>query len=135
MFSMKPKLSSISGVLCLVENLDQTVDFYEKVGLFFRQREETHATGYVNWFWVEFVQKDKAEETVFKATSDMVGNTPGAGVFLHMSVEDVDAYYQYLVEQGLKPSSKPRDFPWGRREFVVRDPDGYKIVFFKKLKK
>lgn len=132
---MKPKLASISGLLCLVENLDQTVEFYEKVGLFFRVREKTHAVGYVNWFWVEFVQKDSAEETVFKATADMSGNRPGAGVFLHLSVEDVDAYHYYLLQQGLKPSGEPRDFPWGRREFVVRDPDGYKIVFFKKLKK
>lgn len=33
---------------------------------------------------------------------------------------------------GMKPSSEPRDWPWGRREFVLRDPDGYKLVFFKK---
>jgi catechol 2,3-dioxygenase-like lactoylglutathione lyase family enzyme len=132
---MKPKLSSVSGVLCLVEDLDKTIDFYDKVGLDFRQREETYATGYVNWFWVEFVQNDSAEDKVFKATSDLKGNSPGAGVFLHLSVEDVDAYYEYLQKEGLKPSSEPRDFPWGRREFVIRDPDGYKIVFFKKIKK
>jgi len=47
-------------------------------------------------------------------------------------VDDADASYQEVVAKGIKPSSEPRDWPWGNREFVVRDPDGYKLVFFQK---
>jgi uncharacterized glyoxalase superfamily protein PhnB len=51
-----------------------------------------------------------------------------------LSVDDVDSTYQELVDKGLTPSSQPREWPWGNREFVIRDPDGYKLVIFKKLK-
>lgn len=27
----------------------------------------------------------------------------------------------------------PRDWPWGNREFVLKDPDGYKLVFWHEL--
>jgi hypothetical protein len=32
----------------------------------------------------------------------------------------------------LKPEDVPKDIPQGRREFMLRDPDGYKLVFFTK---
>jgi hypothetical protein len=33
---------------------------------------------------------------------------------------------------GMKPEGQPEKRPGGGREFVLRDPDGYKLVFFKK---
>jgi hypothetical protein len=42
-------------------------------------------------------------------------------------IDYVDAYYRDLIAKGLKPSSEPRN-----REFVICDPDGYKLVFFNK---
>ena len=56
----------------------------------------------------------------------------GAGIFLYLSVENVDEAYKDLIAKGFNPSSEPRDWPWGNREFVIRDPDGYKLVIFKK---
>jgi len=32
----------------------------------------------------------------------------------------------------LKPATKPQDQLWGNREFVIRDPDGYSLVIFKR---
>ena len=55
-------------------------------------------------------------------------------MFVYISVDDVDEFYRGLAQKGLKPSSEPRDWPWGNREFVIRDPDGYKLVFFKRNK-
>lgn len=57
----------------------------------------------------------------------------GAGHFLYIKVDDVDEFYEGLKEKGIKPSSKPRDWPWDNREFVIIDPDGYTLVFFKKM--
>ncbi len=51
------------------------------------------------------------------------------------SVENVDDYYKQLLDKGIKPSSEPKDWEWGNREFVVKDPDGYRLVFFNKVKK
>jgi hypothetical protein len=38
-----------------------------------------------------------------------------------------------VQEDGITPSTEPKDWPWGQREFVVRDPDRYKPVFYLKL--
>lgn len=52
---------------------------------------------------------------------------------IYLIVDDVDETYKELLEKGLKPSSEPRDWPWGNREFVIRDPDGYKLVFYREI--
>jgi len=128
-------MNSISGLLFFVEDLDKTIEFYEKVGFQFAERTSPDSvTGRLNWFWIEFVSKDKAEPSVFQKEIDADnGEHVGAGLFVHISVQDVDDFYDGMLARGLKPSSKPKDFPWGRREFILRDPDGYKLVFFKKL--
>jgi catechol 2,3-dioxygenase-like lactoylglutathione lyase family enzyme len=57
---------------------------------------------------------------------DLRGIKRGAGVAVHLSVDDADAYHAELVSRGVKPSHAPEDKPWGR-EFSVHDPDGYEI--------
>jgi hypothetical protein len=36
------------------------------------------------------------------------------------------------VSKGMNQTSEPQRRPSGNREFVLRDPDGYKLVFFQK---
>lgn len=62
--------------------------------------------------------------------ADALGAAKGLGAYLYVRVDDVDATYRRLTEQKLTPSSQPRDWPWGNREFVIKDPDGYKICFW-----
>ena len=59
-------------------------------------------------------------------------NNKGCGTYLYLTVENVNEVYDALLSAGLKPSSESRDWPWGNREFVIRDPDGYKLVIFKR---
>lgn len=126
------KIVSVSGIVRPVEDLSKTIEFYEKLGFLFKEKNPDFAKAYVNWFWIEFVDVQKMEATVFKKQVSEDGRLGSSGDFLHVSVDDVDEFYEHVVSKGLKPSSEPQDFPWGRREFVIRDPDGYKLVFFKK---
>jgi uncharacterized glyoxalase superfamily protein PhnB len=87
-------------------------------------------TAYLNWFWIELLLEDKIVTNEFK--EDIKVTRKGAGQYMHISVENVDDYYKKLVTKGLKPLSEPQDYPWGSREFVIQDPDGYKIVFLKR---
>ena len=48
-------------------------------------------------------------------------------------VESVDAMFEHLVAQGLKPAFSPRDAPWGERYFHIVDPDGHEISFARPL--
>ena len=126
-------MNSISGILFLVKDLDKTAEFYEKLGFNFKTRTPEYATAYLNWFWMEFVAQDKAEKSVFQKEADIDSEHKGAGLFVHISVQNVDEFYEAMLAKGLKPSSESQDFAWGRREFVIRDPDGYRLVFFQKI--
>jgi catechol 2,3-dioxygenase-like lactoylglutathione lyase family enzyme len=124
------KMKSVSGIVCYVEDAKKTAEFYEALGFEFKKREENRVTIKLNWFWMDFLQIDAELKSEFQKEANL--ENKGAGHYLYISVENVDEAYQDLISKGLKPSSEPRDWPWGNREFVIRDPDGYKLVIFKR---
>jgi catechol 2,3-dioxygenase-like lactoylglutathione lyase family enzyme len=115
------KVNSISGLTCYVRDLARTAQFYETIGFRRGKEESDRVTFYVNWFFVTLVAQDQAE-----------GQTNGAGVFLYIKVDDVEDFHKALLSKGLKPDGEPERQPSGNREFVLRDPDGYNLVFFQK---
>jgi catechol 2,3-dioxygenase-like lactoylglutathione lyase family enzyme len=121
------KMKSVAGLLFYVKDLQKTAEFYTKLGFLLDKKDEVSLKVRLNWFWLDFVDQAKAE---FDVESEL--SHKGSGVFTYISVENVDKFYQDLLAKGLKPSSEPHDWPWGNREFVLRDPDGYKLVFFKR---
>lgn len=124
------KLKSIAGIVCHVKDMQKTAAFYEALGFQFSKRESDHISIRLNWFWIDFHLQDKEDKPEFIKEANL--SNKGAGLYLYISVDDVDDCYKDLLSKGLKPSSEPRDWPWGNREFVIRDPDGYKLVFFKR---
>lgn len=124
------KMKSIAGIVCYVKDIKKTAKFYRALGFQFKKREPNHISIYLNWFWIDFLSINKENKSEFRKEANL--SNKGAGLFLYISVEDVDEFYKVLLSKGLKPSSKPRDWPWGNREFVIRDPDGYKLVIFKR---
>jgi catechol 2,3-dioxygenase-like lactoylglutathione lyase family enzyme len=124
------KIKSVSGITCHVKNLNKTAAFYETLGFDIKKRESDHMTAYSNWFWIDFLAIGKDERT--KSSKDVKSADRGAGLFLYLSVDDVDGFHKELLAKGLKASTKPQDQPWGNREFIILDPDGYKLVIFKR---
>lgn len=59
-------------------------------------------------------------------------SSKGAGMFIYLSVDHVDEFHKHLVSKVLKPSTRPQDRPWDNREFIIRDPDGYRLAIFKR---
>src|SRR6266404_4629690 len=112
------KLNSISGLVFKVKDLEATKRFYEGLGLRIESKGN-YNVAYVNWFWIEF----------HKGNSD----NQKTGSFLHISVKGLDEYYKELIKKDFKPLGEPRDLPFGRREFELNDPDGYKLTFFEKI--
>ena len=124
------KIKSVSGITCYVKNLSKTIKFYETLGFETKKKDAYHATLYSNWFWIDFLAIAKNERDEFIKGADLANR--GAGVFLYLSVDNVDEFYKDLLSKRLKPSTKPQDQPWGNREFILRDPDGYNLVIFKR---
>ncbi|MBI4128619.1 MAG: VOC family protein [Parcubacteria group bacterium] len=105
-------------------NLGQTARFYEQLGFTVEKTADTVRIK-LGDFTLAFIDEN---QTPIKKEA---GVTPkGVGVFTYIEVENVDTYFQSLKEKGIPTSSEPRNWPWGKREFVVRDPDGYKLVFY-----
>ena len=105
-------------------------EFDGALGFETRKQDAVHATLYSNWFWIDFLALGKIERAEFTKGADLTNK--GAGVFLYLSVDDVDEFHKSLLAQKMKPSTQPQDQPWGNREFIIRDPDGYQLVIFKR---
>jgi catechol 2,3-dioxygenase-like lactoylglutathione lyase family enzyme len=124
------KISSISGYTCYVQDLDKTAAFYETLGFRPGKRDGNTVTMYVNWFSVTFVSAPDEDKPGFQKEAH--AEPRGSGLYINIKVVGVDDFYQMVLDKGMKPSSEPHDWPHGTREFVLRDPDGYKLVFFEK---
>ena len=126
------KIKSVSGISCCVQDLDRTAEFYERLGFEIRKREAAHITAYSNWFWIDFLAMGPGNEERAECSEAANLSDRGAGQSVYLSVENVDEFYKSLLSTGLTPSTEPRDQPWGNREFILRDPDGYRLVIFKR---
>jgi catechol 2,3-dioxygenase-like lactoylglutathione lyase family enzyme len=115
------KVNSISGITCQVEDLARSAEFYETIGFRRGKEEADRATFYVNWFFVTLVDQDGAGV-----------RAKGEGLFLYIKVDDVEEFHQAVLSEGLTPAGEPERQASGNREFVLRDPDGYNLVFFQK---
>ena len=117
------KIKAVSGLTFSVKNLKKTVAFYEALGFECRKLDETHAALYSNWFWIDCLVIGRDE----RATAEK-----GNGTRVFLSVDNVDEFYEYVISKKLKPATKPQDQPWRNREFLLRDPDGYNLVIFRR---
>lgn len=126
------KMKSIAGIVCYAKDIKKTASFYKKLGFIIDEQKPDHLSVRLNWFWIDFEAQDKEDKPDFQQEAHL--ENKGAGLFLYISVDGVDEFYKGVLEKGFKPSSEPRDWSWGNREFVLRDPDGYKLVFFQKTK-
>lgn len=119
-------LKAINSILFYTANPEATADFYRKLGFEVGSRSGS-ITARIGGFELVFVDKNKAE-----FTKEAQMEPKGTGVFVYVEVENVDEVHRTFVENGLFAST-PRNWPWGNREFVVKDPDGYKLIFYRKL--
>jgi catechol 2,3-dioxygenase-like lactoylglutathione lyase family enzyme len=126
------KLKSAAGIVCYVKSVLRTVRFYEALGVSFKKKTPRGATGYINWFWIELLKNSVVERPGHRRRASVPMR--GAGQFLCLNVENVDAAFKGLKRRGLKPLSDPVDRPSGIREFLIRDPDGFHIMIFSRVR-
>jgi catechol 2,3-dioxygenase-like lactoylglutathione lyase family enzyme len=131
MYNDGMSMKSVSGLVCYAKDVMKTADFYETLGFIVQDRSPEHASVRLNWFWIDFLAADKEDKSEFLEEARQMPR--GGGQYTYIKVDDIDGFYQQITARGLQPSSEPRDWPWGNREFALRDPDGYKLVFFQKL--
>lgn len=117
-------IKRLHSTLFYAKDLDVTVEFYKNLGFDIQKSGDT-ARIKMGDFTLSFIDENK---TPIKNES---GKEPkGLGIYTYIEVENVDDYFNTIKEKGIVSRTEPRDWPWGKREFVVKDPDGYKLVFY-----
>ena len=115
---MKPK--SVSALVYKVIDLEKTVAWYEGLGFKAGKNDDGRmATVYVNWFSMEF------------HVANDIDDSPKDGPMVLVSVA-VQEFYDAAVAAGYEPESELQKTVNGRIEFSLRDPNGYRMVFFEK---
>ena len=114
------KINSVSGITYHVRDLARSAEFYESLGFRKGAEEPDRVTFWSNWFFLTLIAAKQRK------------GANGAGAFTYVKVDDLDAYHEAVVAKGLSPEDEPHATNGGRREFVLRDPDGYNLVFFEK---
>ncbi len=107
--------ASLDHLFVLVGDLDRSVAFYKRLGF-----RANRWNGYVRlaggdgiWFGME-----QGEPRV------------GTTIELVIRVDDVDAAFRGLREEGVTFEGEPADQEWGARHVWLRDPDGNRISLF-----
>jgi|YNPNPStandDraft_1061719.scaffolds.fasta_scaffold176343_2 catechol 2,3-dioxygenase-like lactoylglutathione lyase family enzyme len=123
-------LRNFNSVQLLVRDVGVSVAFYgDVIGMDINYEEPHFAIVAVGDFRI--VLHTEPEPARRRNTNRADGQPrKGEGATLQFEVEDVDAFHQALVEQGVSPLTEPTDQAWGWREFAVADPDGYRLVFW-----
>ncbi len=94
------KMKAVSGIVHYVKDTAKTADFYEKLGFVMTKREADHVSVRLNWFWMDFHPQDMENKPEFQEEANM--DNKGAGLFLYVSVDDVDEFYKDIVAKGFK---------------------------------
>lgn len=119
-----------TNLLLWVQANELSAKFYKKLGFELLESDDYQSVVQLGSFQITLV--NMRDEEPF--THDSLAGQKGLGMYVYIAVPDVDAFCQDLVARGLTPTTKPRDWPWGNREFIVKDPDGYKLCFWQPLK-
>jgi catechol 2,3-dioxygenase-like lactoylglutathione lyase family enzyme len=117
----------IHSILFFCKDLNKTAQFYETLDFTVSKANDAVRITFGD-YKLAFMDENK---TLIKTDAD--AGLKGVCIYIYFEVENVDAFYQTLKEKHIMTSSEPKDWPWGKREFAVRDPDGYKLIFFSKI--
>ncbi len=112
-----------------VPDVDASVAYYVAAFGFTLIRAEPHGTG-AHVFAilvrgeVEFMFMD---ERFYVGADHALDDRRGSGADIRVLVDDVDAVYAKACEAGATIAHEIADRDYGLRDFIARDPDGYRV--------
>jgi catechol 2,3-dioxygenase-like lactoylglutathione lyase family enzyme len=110
-------INSFAAVLT-VSNLDASLQYYVDVLGF---REEFRFGNYAGLI------RDECRIHLSQQGNPNSG-TPGTGA-VYIFCDEVDAYFALISSRGARVDGEPKDYPYGLRDFIARDPDGNMLTF------
>jgi catechol 2,3-dioxygenase-like lactoylglutathione lyase family enzyme len=111
-----------SRAVLAVQDLATSTRFYTDV-LGFR-RDPVDAKGW------SFLSRDSFKLMLGECADEIAaGETGNHSWFVRLTVEGLDEYHREIASRGAEVIAEPADKRWGLREFVIRTPDGHRIMF------
>jgi len=120
----------ITNLLFWVQENKLSEKFYKKLGFEILQSDDDHSVVGIQGFAIDLVSM--RDDTEF--SHDSMSADKGRGMYVYINVADVDSKYKELIGLGLRPATGPKDWNWGNREFILKDPDGYKLCFWQPIR-
>jgi len=121
----------ISHLLLWTQENKLSEKFYKKLGFEVLHSDDERSVVTLNGFQIELV--NIRDEAPFER--DAMAAEKGRGMYIYVLVDDIDNTYSRLQKNGITPYTEPKNWEWGNREFIVKDPDGYKLCFWQKGKR
>ncbi len=104
-----------------VRNLERSARFYLDVLGF--TEDPIRAPGW------RFLSRDAFHVMLGECPDEVAAEQTGNhSWFVHLMVEDVDEFFREVRARGAEIASPPVDRAYGLREFILRTPDGHRLV-------
>ena len=104
-----------------VSHLSKSIDWYSALGF------EVELEGVKDDNGFQWVSMGLDGRTIWLLREDIsrhVADCPPR-ITLYLQVDNVDRFYNQLVDRGITPDARPQNQWYGLREFLLYDPDGY----------
>jgi predicted enzyme related to lactoylglutathione lyase len=116
-----PRIIDARSVLA-VQDLEISTRFYIEVLGFHRDPIDSKG-------W-SFLSKDSFKLMLGECADERPASETGNhSWFVRLTIEDLDEYHREISSRGAQVIAEPADKRWGSREFVIRTPDGHRIMF------
>lgn len=122
-------IMKFTNLLFWVQENHISTKFYKKLGFEVIHNEDTHSI--VRLGNLEITLVNIRDETIF--AHDSMNSEKGKGMYIYIRTENVDKLYNKLCDKSMRTATKPKDWDWGNREFILKDPDGYKLCFWQPI--
>jgi predicted enzyme related to lactoylglutathione lyase len=111
-----------SRCVLAVRELDISTRFYIEVLGF--QLDTVDAKGW------SFLSKDSFKLMLGECADEIAASETGNhSWFVRLTIDGLDEYHREISSRGAEVIAEPADKRWGLREFVIRTPDGHRIMF------
>ena len=117
-----------SRCVLAVQDLKTSTQFYTEV-LGFRL-DPVDAKGW------SFLSRDSFKLMLGECADEIAAaETGNHSWFVRLTVEGLDEYHREISSRGAVVIAEPTDKRWGLREFVIRTPDGHRIMFAEPIRR
>ena len=115
-----------SGICIITDNVSELKDFYKEIFQAEAEEEDDFARLLIDGGNFDIFSKEGMENMAPGSALDF-----GHGGFtIEIEVSDVDAEYERLKRKNISFIKLPATYPWGRRSFWFKDPDGNIVNFY-----